>query len=144
MKFLCQTFNSNHFLYNLISNIFNWTMEKKMISFLIFCMGLFQLVCDCDDMTEDITEPDIFIEGRVVEMIEDEHLLEVFFETDEGQRISIFTPSETDDCGYLFEMGEEYVVFAYYNYENNYYGEADTYYTTICSFTMSREEWEGF
>lgn len=108
----------------------------------IALFGFIHISCDCDEEFLDENEADIVIEGKVIAIEEvGDDLLKVYITT-EDELVEILTPNDEYLCAYPFLKGEDYIVFGYYNEVDNFYGDEGSYYTTICSYTMSTEEWE--
>ncbi len=120
-------------------------MYRYLFIFGLLVFSFLNISCDCEEEFLDIEESDLAFKGLLIDLETTEgSLLRATFQTAEEQFIEIFTPSDESLCGYPFEEGIEYVVFAYYNYEDGFYGEAESYYTTLCTYTMTLEEWNSF
>jgi hypothetical protein len=117
-------------------------MQRFLMMMAICAWAFVGLSCDCEEEFLDETEADRVIEGKVISIEKGgEDLLKVTFMADE-EVVVIYTPSDKEVCGFPFNEGEDYVVFAYYNYDKGFYGPADSYYTIICTYTMSTSEWD--
>ncbi len=99
--------------------------------------------CDCEDEFLDEMDADWVVQGKVINISADGDNQVVFIMTDESM-IQIYTPSEETYCNFPFEKGTDYIVFAYYNEIDGYYGPEGSFYTTSCSYTMTMDEWDAF
>lgn len=117
----------------------------KNMNKIIFIIGLLivaflSISCDCEEEFLEEFDVDAVWEGRVMNLAIIGDLVEVTIQTS-GSKEKIYTPKYDYLCNYPFEKGEEYIIFAYYNYEDDFYGKEGTYYTTICTYTMTTLEW---
>jgi len=117
-------------------------MRQFLFKLGIIIVGFLGMSCDCEEEFMSEYDADLVLEGKVMDISpENEYLYRITFATEEGS-YSVLTPKDEDLCGFPFDKDESYIVFAYYNSIDNFYGEEGTYYTTICSFTMSEDDWE--
>lgn len=118
-------------------------MNKIILIIGLSTVAFLSLACDCEEEYLDEFDVDVVWQGEVMDITEIGDLLKVTIQTNASKE-EIYTPKYDYLCGYSFEKGEEYIVFGYYNYEDDdLYGKEDTYYTTSCSYTMSTLEWSG-
>lgn len=116
---------------------------RRFLGTLAVCIGAFiGMSCDCEEEFLSEMDADSVIEGKVLDISEQGDLLLVTLMTD-GEMFYVHTPTDADLCGYPFTIGEDYIVFAYYNYDDGFYGPAGSYHTTSCTFTMTSDDWAG-
>lgn len=114
---------------------------NKIIFIISLSIAIFlSLACDCEEEFLDEFDVDVVWEGTVVDIVETGDLLKITIQTSDSKE-DIYTPKYDYLCGYSFKEGEEYIIFGYYNYEDDFYGKEGTYYTTVCTYTMTTVEW---
>ncbi len=117
---------------------------RRILSILgILIVAFMSLACDCEEEFLDEFDADMVVEGKVISIESATDGLYRIYVTTSDSVVEIYTPDDTEICGYPFVMGEDYIIFGYYNEEDNFFGQEGTYYTTLCSYTMSMEEWDA-